>query len=272
MGLIGSKVPMVRCRFHEPALNLAFDGAVYESPSYWENMFTNKVSQAELTPARIFASAAPSADKPATTDSPLGRKYPPRDPKTPKQLLDLSKFYNAMLNESWHGGTDNQLQGLPAGTQYLAGVNFDLRGIIQLGARTAGGTNYPTEAKGIQVRQKCQRVFFLHAAAWGRNNDEGRQIGSYVVHFATNQMQLEIPIIYGRSVRDWHSWPSEPPAPKELTLAWKGENGVSKRGNASIRLFMTTWNNVVPDLEIESLDFVSGMTNAAPFLLAVTVE
>jgi len=54
MGLVGSQVPIVRCRHHTPVLNLAFDGRIYESPSMWELLFTNRVSAAELTPARIF--------------------------------------------------------------------------------------------------------------------------------------------------------------------------------------------------------------------------
>ena len=35
MDLVGSQVPVVRCRHHRPVLNLAFDGRVYESPPSW---------------------------------------------------------------------------------------------------------------------------------------------------------------------------------------------------------------------------------------------
>jgi hypothetical protein len=55
MGLVGSQVPMVRCRHHKPLLNLSFEGKIYESPASWELLFTNRVSVADLTPARIFA-------------------------------------------------------------------------------------------------------------------------------------------------------------------------------------------------------------------------
>src|SRR3954470_21257824 len=38
MGVVGSIVPLVRCRHHKPILNLAFDGRVYDSPPSWETM------------------------------------------------------------------------------------------------------------------------------------------------------------------------------------------------------------------------------------------
>ncbi|HOX56111.1 MAG TPA: hypothetical protein P5205_04895 [Candidatus Paceibacterota bacterium] len=59
MGLLGSDVPVVQCRFHRPRLNLAFDGKIYESPVSWELAFTNRVSAAELTPDRLFADETP---------------------------------------------------------------------------------------------------------------------------------------------------------------------------------------------------------------------
>src|SRR5579859_4818859 len=49
MGLVGSAVPMVRCRHHNPMLNLGFNGSIYESPSQWELLFTNRVRASELS-------------------------------------------------------------------------------------------------------------------------------------------------------------------------------------------------------------------------------
>ncbi len=63
MGLVGSQVPVVRCRHHRPVLNLAFDGKIYESPASWETLFTNRVNAVELTAARLFASERPPAVK-----------------------------------------------------------------------------------------------------------------------------------------------------------------------------------------------------------------
>jgi hypothetical protein len=270
MSLVGSMVPIVRCRHHNPVLNLAFDGHVYESPGMWEMALTNRVHAADLTAARLFAND-PAAQR--TTAKPLlVRHFAPRDTNAPPTLLDLTPFYNAMVSESWHGSAGNNLAGLPIGITNFGGVEFDVRGIVQLRSKSPSSTNFPVEIKGIHVGQKCRRLHFLHAAGFGAAADEGKQIGSYVVHFATNQMRLEIPITYGQAVRNWHVLRDEPAPGSELNVVWTGENAVTKKSNGSLRLFLSTWTNLVPDLEIESIDFVSSMNNPAPFLIAITVD
>ena len=46
MGLVGGEVPIVRCHLHQPVLNLAFDGRIYESPVSWEQNFRDVVDPA----------------------------------------------------------------------------------------------------------------------------------------------------------------------------------------------------------------------------------
>jgi hypothetical protein len=75
-----------------------------------------------------------------------------------------------------------------------------------------------------------------------------------------------VPIIYGKDVLPWEPAApimSSPPAP-----AWRGQNGVG----LTVQLFKSTWENPQPDVEIETLDFVSKMTQSAPFLVAITAE
>jgi hypothetical protein len=270
MGIVGSVVPLVRCRLHPITLNLAFDGHVYESPPSWETMLTNIVDPEKLTPGRMFPGSAA-----AVPASPPKKTYPERDPKTSPQLLDLTPFYNARLTDTWHGdqkATGNDLGSLPAGVQNLAGVDYDIRGIIQLGSKAPTANRFPTNALGIKVNQKCRKLHFLHSAAWGHANDEGKQIGAYILHFKVNQMRLEVPIVYGNDVRDWHYWSAEKEGPPSLKVAWKGENKTSKDAGSYVRLFETTWTNLVPDLELESIDFISSMAQPGPFLLAITLE
>jgi hypothetical protein len=269
MGLVGSIVPMVRCRHHGVVLNLAFDGRIYESPASWEDLLTNLLDVAELTPARIFA--ADSNPDAAANPAPPAATYPPRDPQARPGLIDLSAYYNAALTEWWHGNSKNDLASLPTGVQNFAGVDYDVRGIIQVGSKDRGAERFPTRIDGIKIQQKCARLHFLHSAGFGSLTDEGEEVGRYIVHFATNRMQLEIPIIYGRDVRNWHTLAGEQPS-TDLNLAWRGANKVSDGSHNFIRLFTTTWVNVVPDVEIESIDFVSFMGNAAPFLIAITAE
>ena len=270
MGVVGSVVPLVRCRNHTPVLNLAFDGRVYESTPAWEDMLTNKVDPATLSPARMFAAA------PAPTGQSKPKKtYPARDAATPAQLLDLEAFYNARLADTWHGAenaTGNDLSALPAGIQELNGTQYDIRGVVQLGSKAPSANRFPNQVTGIKVGQKCKAIHFLHSGAFGHPSDEGKQIGVYALHFAANNMRLEVPIVYGKDVRDWHYWAQEQEAPPSLHIAWKGDNPTSKRANSYLRLFETTWTNVVPDIELESIDFVSSMSQPAPFLIAITIE
>jgi hypothetical protein len=271
MDLVGPIVPIVRCRNHNGALNLAFDGRIYDSPPSWESLLTNQIPLADLTAGKIFAgSPKPAVSAAEKTNSP--GPFPKRDAEAKKQLLDLSAFYNASLSESWHGGTDNDLSALPAGLQKLGGVEFDVRGIVQLRSKSPSSAKYPPAIRGVKVNQKCQHLYFLHASAFGSVGDEGKQIGAYVVHFVPNQMRLEIPIRYGREVRNWHALIGEPKPARELNPVWKGENGVTKRTNSSIRLFMTTWTNLVPAVEIKSIDFLASTNIPAPFLIGITVD
>jgi len=269
MGIVGSVVPIVRCRHHQPTLNLAFDGRVYESPPSWETMLTNVVDPESLTPAKMFpGNGAPRAARSRKT-------YPEREAKAGVQLLDLTEFYNARLNETWHGGenaTGNDLAGLVPGVQNLGGVDYDVRGVVQLASKAPTANRFPTNATGIKVNQKCQKLHFLHAAAFGHPPDEGKKIGVYVLHFATSQMRMEVPIVYGADVRDWHYWSGEKDAASTLKVVWKGENATSGKAKSYIRLFETTWTNVAPNIELESIDFVSTVSQPAPFLVAITLE
>lgn len=272
MSLLGSNVPVVRCRFHHPVLNLSFDGRIYDSPSMWELAFTNRVNAAELTEAHLFADDSPSTRPPAHATG--GRHFTARDPKTSPELIDLTTFYNAMLTETWHGrgGNGNDLSALPEGVQTFGGQQFDVRGIVQLKGKADSVTNFPAEVRGIKVHQKCRHLYFLHSAGVGRPADEGKQVGTYVVHYASQQMRVDIPIIYGQAMRDWHTSANEGALGDTLKVVWKGQNAVSTRAGQSIRLFMTTWTNPVPDFEVESLDLEGNMANPGPFIIAVTAD
>jgi hypothetical protein len=272
MGLIGSGVPLVRCRHHNPMLNLGFNGSIYESPAQWELMFTNRIRPAELSVASIFGGQGETEE---TSAAPVVRQPPPQrivqHAATSNHTVDLTRFYTSTLAESWQGKPGDDLTSLTNGVHNFEGVDFDVRGIVQLKGKASALASFPAEVKGIPVHQRCQHLYFLHAASLDGHPDEGQQIGSYLVHLPNNEMTLEIPIFYGRSVRGWHQEANEPEADKELKVAWTGENAVSKRTGKSIRLFFTAWN-LSPGVDIDSLDFVSAKQNAAPFLVAISFD
>jgi thiol-disulfide isomerase/thioredoxin len=69
MGLVGGEVPIVRCHLHDPVLNLAFDGRVYESPMNWEANFTDYVEMSAHSMENLF----PEVSQPAATRPPAAR-------------------------------------------------------------------------------------------------------------------------------------------------------------------------------------------------------
>lgn len=271
MGLIGSSVPIVRCRHHDPMLNLGFNGTIYESPAQWELMFTNKIRPKELSIRAIFGGAETPEEAAAPLASDPPRRLPHNEISAPKHAIDLKPFYTSALTQAWRGNPGDDLAALPKGMQTFGGVEFNVGGIVQLKSNSSDAAGFPAEIKGIPVHQRCQHLYFLHAASLDGKSQDGEQIGSYLIHLPNNELTLEIPIYYGRSVRNWHQEANEPDAERELKVVWKGENSATKQTGKSIRLFLTAWN-LAPGVEIDSLDFISAEKSAAPFLVAISFD
>lgn len=231
----------------------------------------------------IFNKAGEEYEIPKTSDKtsqgrlPDVSKIPRRDAKAGSNLVDLSGKFNARLDEFWQpDGTpeplrQNHLAAMPRGVQRLGTVDFDVRGVVQLGStRLAGeGGDLPKEVKDIRVGQKCRRIHFLHGTQW--RVADGTRIGAYVLHYAGGT-QAELPIIYGHQVRDWWSSGTEQSMAKVARVAWNGSNPATEAQKSSLRIFESVCPNPHPDKLVQSLDFVSAMTDSAPFLIAITLE
>jgi hypothetical protein len=193
----------------------------------------------------------------------------PRLSQAPRNLIDLSDYYNAALVQSWHLGMgNNSLDILPPGLLQLGGTLFDVRGIVQLAGhdlqRTAHGA-YPPRVMGIPVSQTCSQLHFLHATGW-RTRD-GTLIGNYIVHYSDGKEQT-IPIVYGEDVRDWSAGGDSSTELKRGTIVWSATN----KAPLPVRLFKTTWANPNPEKEITTIDYLSTTSESAPFLIAITAE
>ncbi len=245
--------------------------------------FTFKQDEKGKISEVVFHKDGEDYEVPKTSDQAPGpqkpdvSKIPPRAPNVRPSLLDLSGKFNACLDQFWQPDSaadvpqQNHLGAMPRGQQHLGEADFDVRGVIQLSSRNAAaaGADLPKEVNGIRVGQKCRRLHFLHGTQW--RVGEGTRIGSYVVHYAGGA-QAALPIIYGQQVRDWWSSGGEVYEAKAARVAWKGANEATQRRNASLRIFASPTDNPYPDQTIESVDFVSAMTDSAPFLIAITLE
>jgi WD40 repeat protein len=202
----------------------------------------------------------------------LARTIPRRDATTPENLIDLTGCYNAPLTESWHSPKEdrNDLSQLRPGVQKLGGIEFDVRGLIQLGVIAANGLPYPNHVYAIGIHQTCRRLHFLHAACFAAGAHFGDELGSYVIHY-TDGRQVELPILAGEAMGEWWSQPNE--QNMRFAVVWTGSNPAARRDGRTIRLFKTTWENPFPDIPIRQFDFVSDKpTPGQPFLVAVTAE
>ncbi len=208
--------------------------------------------------------------------------WPVRAATTASNLINLDAHYTGALNSIFYWSAyefefDDDLRGLPTGEQVLGGIPFDVRGVVLLEngrrardyAPAPGG--HPVRVEGIQVGSRLRRLHVLHAAIAGA--PVSTVVGSYVLNYADGTRQ-KLEIVYGRDLRDWwHGGHGDPAA--EVTgarVVWTGSNPVTDRYKASLRLFLRSYENPRPEVEVRSIDFVSSLTPAAPFLVAMTVE
>jgi hypothetical protein len=201
----------------------------------------------------------------------LESSHESRNPVTHSRQVDLSDYFNGSLHQGWLPSTENGTAAqknlpMPLGVAAFGGVEFNVGGLIQLSGQTIKryGANFPEQVSGIKVGQKCKRLHFLHAAGWANYVEDGVQIGKYVLHY-TGGSQREIPLINGDNVGDWGGISTEDP--KHATVVWTGRNDTM-----DLRMFKTTWENPLPDQLVESIDYVSQLTAASPFLIAITAE
>ena len=111
----------------------------------------------------------------------------------------------------------------------------------------------------------------LHATGYIR--DDEAQIAEYVIHYEDRTTET-IPVVYGKDVLDWWKYPfsGEPTRGK---VVWNGENEPAKKEfDATIRLYLTTWENPKPNVRITSIDYAmsNNEDRCAPFCVAITAE
>jgi hypothetical protein len=213
-------------------------------------------------------------------NEPLIRNWfiPERDAETDIRLIDLTKYYTAALDDDWLVSAGANLKRLPKGIQKLDNTRFDIRGIIQLGGLSLYNESdypveeqkikYPEKVSGIEINQKASKVCFLQASAWGEEKD--KEVGQYIIHYEDNSTDT-ISIRYLDNLRDW--WFAEgDEMPKNATQAWIGLNDLTEKRGMQISLFNFKWGNPHIDKTIKSIDFLSTMTNAAPYLVAITLD
>jgi len=187
--------------------------------------------------------------------------------------LNLSKHYNGDLTKSWTPVADgNDLQDLPRGRQVFARVPFDIHGVVQLQGNLLKrrGFQLPERVEGIVVHSTATRIHLLHADS-GCAPPPGTAVASLILNYADGQRR-ELSIRDGVHCLDWWAWNRTRPSDTNSIVAWTGRNAASRDQGIGVRLFQTTFLNPEPAKKIQTVDYVSTMTCAAPFMVALTVE
>jgi hypothetical protein len=201
------------------------------------------------------------------------KSIPKRSNQAMEDLLDLSEYYTASLDDDLLTKPGNNLKSLPKGIQAFAKASFDVRGLIllsgkKIGEETGTGLDFPEAVKGIKVNFQGTKIHLLHGTSGVVK--ENTRIGQYILNYTDGQIK-NIPIVYGRNIRDWWIKKGDP-IPTDASIAWTGENEASRKSGYDVQLYRYSVNNPLPDIELKTIDFVSELTASAPFLVAVTVE
>jgi eukaryotic-like serine/threonine-protein kinase len=233
-----------------------------------------EASRASMAAGRLLVPPQPTVEKPASTLPSAAERgrFPRRDDRAGPNLVDLSRFYNLSLQEDLADALGDNYAALPQGLRRFGAVEFDVRGIVQLSSlemRNRLGNMYPRSVTNIPVGHKLVRLHSLHGVSW--EDPEGTRIGAYVLHYADGQ-QVELPLVYGADLSRYWGSPNQREPTKQAEVVWTGDSPGVKNSGGIMRLYQRTWENPRPDVEVETIDFISAMTDSAPFLIAITVE
>ena len=262
MELIGLSVPIVRCFAHRPILNLGVDGSIYPSRGEWEDNFIAHKEHAEL-----FHNVSLLTNR--SQNELILRGVRQRPPEVDARMLDLSKHYNALLlHLAQLDDTGNLLASYPEGVKTIGGVEFDIRALVHLTGKNFP-IAFPERVEGIRVDRKCAQIHFLHGTMFSAPMES--RIAHYLVRYEDG-VTNEIPILYGKDVKTrWFDVKQEAEDPNAKP-AWVSPSDQIGTSGKCLRLYVATWKNRRPDFEVKSIDFVSQITESAPFLIAITTE
>ncbi len=213
---------------------------------------------------------------------------PPRNENIPSELIDLSDYYNAspFHYSAFHGGGENNdLRYLSEKYNQAENTPFDIRGIIRLNsgpynngktanegpALSALGRKYPNEVTEIKIASKAEKIYFLMGAAFSTNMQEGATAAKFRINY-DDGTTAEFPIIAKEDIFDWWT-PHKSPGLMEKELEPENIGWIGNDYNGNGRgLVKPIWINPNPKKGIATIDFISGLIQCAPFVVAITIE
>lgn len=191
------------------------------------------------------------------------------------RTVNLASYYNAgVTNSTLDPATNdgvNNLAAFPTGIMSPSGIRFLTEGVIQLACKDSQtwSNHFPDKVEGIEIGLKVREIHILHGTGFWA--EEGKPIAALILHYE-NGSERRIPIVYGRHVRDWWQSKGDPRPDSGSEIIWFGKNPAAQLNRARLRIYKSSFQNPLPDVTVQSIDYVSTLTLSAPFMLAMSIE
>jgi hypothetical protein len=213
-------------------------------------------------PARPDVALAPEAMS--------GVMVPKRAPDTPESLLDLTRFYDSgpesVSNTFWSALTT--IWRYPAGVQRIGNIDFDIRGMVQLGR--PGGADDATAMRIDCLAMPARPVDNIYILG-----HLGRSVPGV---FGRTDAQLTIHYVDGTDeavpLRAGHELPTMNPSMDDgrVPLVFATDHSLAKLNTLLIRLSVSMLANPHPDKVPRCLDLEMERDSGSLSVLAITVE
>ena len=196
-----------------------------------------------------------------------GLPIPARDPAATPLQLDLTAVYNRATDQQTDVASAAMVgyQGLRSGLARLDGIDYDLRGVIELRTRGAAGFD---RATGIGVPDVA--IAALHVlvfAPLATPASPGQDYARVVLHYADGRT-ARLPLRTGIEV------PAMSGNDRNVPVGWVRSDYLRQIGLTRVQYFSNPrLRNPYPERRIRSLDLEAGRDVLAhPVFLAITVE
>ena len=193
--------------------------------------------------------------------------------------------YNSTLDQDTASGEPsvrpNDLREFPAGRRKFGKVTFSVYGKLQLASRLPkSAEQFPERAEVLKADKEFKQLHILHGTSYSAQ--DGAPIAELVLHYKDGS-QTEMPVRYGWHVRDWtfngspqRDWAfgkqDPPPLKPGSEVVWIGSNPLTAPKGENLRVYKSTFVNPYPKKVVASIEYVSAMTDCAPFLLGLSLE
>ena len=96
-------------------------------------------------------------------------------------------------------------------------------------------------------------------------------VSRLVIHSA-DQSTRAIEIGLGFEAWSFELDATNPKPPQNAVPVWNDPTDSQKKLGARASAFMITWVNPSPEVEVRSVDFISALSSATPYIYAITAE